>query len=62
MDNLTALKTSSALLDALYKAAYEKQAAEEIREQRISFIMGSIGFKNGISRSCIKDVLDASSL
>lgn len=55
MDTLTDLKTKSSLLSALGNASTKKISAEEIREQRVSFIYGSI--KTGVTRSRIQEVL-----
>lgn len=57
MNTLTELKTNSALLSALGHASSIKQSAEEIREQRVSFIYGSMDKKTGVTRSRIQEVL-----
>jgi hypothetical protein len=57
MYTLTELKTNSALLEALGKASSKKQTADEVKEQRVSFILGSIDEKSGVTRSRIQEVL-----
>lgn len=43
------------------KQAGQKMTSEEIREQKVSFIMGSVSEKSGITRDFVKSVLDKSS-
>jgi hypothetical protein len=52
------LKTNEALLKALRKAAVCKMSADELREQRISFIMGSLSPDSGVTRDKILQVLE----
>lgn len=58
MDKLMELKTSATLLTALGNASSKKQTADEIKEQRVSFIFGSIDEKSGVTRSRIQEVLE----
>lgn len=57
MDNLLLLKSSDEVLAALKSAAHSKQTAEQINEQRVSFIYGSIKEHGTITRAQIKDIL-----
>ncbi len=55
---MTELKTNEPLLQALARASEHKATPQEIREQRISFILGSIKESSGITRERIQRVLD----
>lgn len=57
MNTLADLKTDAALLMALEKSSTRKQTADEIREQRVSFIYGAINNKTDVTRSRIQEVL-----
>lgn len=57
MNTLTELKTNDALWASIVTASSKKQSAEEIREQRVSFIFGSIDKKTDVTRSRIQEVL-----
>lgn len=52
--NFLDLKTNPDLLRALEKAAHRKQTADEIREQRVSFVYGSVGPKNEVTREQVR--------
>lgn len=52
------LKTSESLLLALRNAAKTQISAEELREQRISFILGALDKESGVTREKIVKVLD----
>lgn len=54
---MSELKTNPALLDALRKAAGRKPTASEQREQRVSYIYGSINEKSGLTKDRIREVL-----
>lgn len=51
------LKTDTRLLQALTEAATRKLTASEIFEQRVSFVVGSLGSKNSVTRDRIKEVI-----
>ena len=52
--NVLDLKTNQDLLCALEKAAHRKQTADEILEQRVSFVYGSVGSENGVTREQVR--------
>lgn len=52
------IKTSEELFNLIEKAKAHKPTEEEIRQQRISFIFGSLGKSNAITRDRIQNVLD----
>jgi len=54
---MSELKTSESLLRALRRAAIGEPTAEELREQRISFIMASLARKSNVTRDRIIEVL-----
>ena len=54
---MTDLKTDHALLERLKAAASASLTAEELREQRVSFIIGSLGKDSSITRERVKEVL-----
>lgn len=51
------LKTSEALLQALSVAAKRKQTPEQAHRQRVSFIMGALGQKSGVTKEKVERVL-----
>ena len=51
------LKTSSELLRKIKEAANKPMTSAEIKEQRVSFIVGSIDPDNGVSRERVKEIL-----
>ncbi len=53
------LKTKKALLAALEKAATRQLTADELYEQRVSYIMGSLKNSSNVTRAKVKEVLDA---
>lgn len=55
---MTELRTSQTLLDALRKASERTPTEEELREQRVSFIMGTIRDDAHITRDRVKEVLE----
>lgn len=59
MNAFAQLKTNQSLLDAIQNKASKKQTPDEIREQRVSFIYGSISFNKSadVTRSRIREVL-----
>lgn len=52
--NFLDLKTNPDLLCALKGAAQQKQTADESLEQRVSFVYGSLGSKNGVTREQVR--------
>jgi len=51
------LKTPRTLLDALSKASCKKPTADELLEQRVSFIFGSLKPESDITHERIKQIL-----
>jgi hypothetical protein len=52
------LKTDTELLRALKSAAGRKPSAEELVEQRVSYIYGAMDSQSGVTRERIKQTLD----
>lgn len=55
---MTNLKTDPALLDRLRAAAKVKMSPEQLRKQKISFIMGSLGDDSTITRERVESELN----
>ncbi|RON55977.1 hypothetical protein [Pseudomonas frederiksbergensis] len=55
--NFLDLNTSPDLLLALKGASQHKQTAEEVLEQRVSFVYGSVGSKNGVTREQVRKLI-----
>lgn len=51
------LKTEQALLDALRQASSHSPTAEELQQQRVSFIMGSLKSSSSVTRDRVQKVL-----
>ncbi len=51
------LKTPKSLLDALRDAAGHELTPEEIDQQRVSFIVGSLKETNNVTRARVQEVL-----
>ena len=51
------LKTDASLLEALEKSSAMKPNADELLEQRVSFIYGSLKPESGITHERIKQIL-----
>ena len=51
------LSTNEALLRALKKASATTPTPEELRRQRVSFILGIVKADSGITRARVEDVL-----
>ena len=54
---MTELKTKESLLAALRNASTREPSAEDIAEQRVSFILGSLKEKNTMSREKVVELL-----
>jgi hypothetical protein len=52
------LKTDAALLEALKRALAHNPSAEEIEQQRLSFVMGSLKTTNQITRAEVQRILN----
>jgi hypothetical protein len=58
MRYLVDLKTDHSLLAALDQAKSQKMTAEEIKEQRVSFVYSSMDDGSGVTREHIRAVLE----
>lgn len=56
---MTELKTEESLLHALQQASGHTPNSEELRRQRVSFIMGSVTESSGVTRARVEEVLAA---
>lgn len=54
---MTELKTDESLLNALRSAAKRVPSAEELEQQRVSFVMGSLGRKSTTTRAQVEEML-----
>lgn len=59
---MTNLRTDSNLLEALSAAAKTNVSAEELRKQRVSFIMGALGDDSSVTRAKVTEILAAHEL
>lgn len=51
------LKTNSALLNALHNSLLKKPTAEEIMEQRVSFVFSSLNSGSSVTRDRVRKLL-----
>lgn len=56
-DVILKLKTENSLLEALKKASEERPNPNELLEQRVSFIFGSLKVESSITHDRIKKIL-----
>jgi SpoU rRNA methylase family enzyme len=56
-DAIVKLKTDNTLLEALERASAARLGPEELLEQRVSFIYGSINSDSDVTREQIKQML-----
>lgn len=56
-DCIAKLRTDKTLLEALEKSSSRKLTADELLEQRTSFVYGSLDSKNTMSKSEVKQAL-----
>jgi Ca2+-binding EF-hand superfamily protein len=54
---MTQLKTKESTLKALEKAAHRPLTSDEIQQQRVSFVMGSLDADNSITREKVEKLL-----
>ena len=52
------LHDDQALKEALYAASTHVLSADELREQRVSFVMASVSDSNDVSRAQVERILD----
>lgn len=55
---MTNLTTDPKLIEALREAAQRGLTYEELRKQRVSFIMASVEDSSGVSREQVEEILD----
>ena len=55
---MTELRTTATLLDALRRATRRALTEDELRKQRVSFIMGSINDSTSVARTRVEEILD----
>ena len=55
---MTEIKTDESLLSALRKASTRSPTAEELRRQRISFVMGSLKADSDVTRARVEELLE----
>jgi flagellar biosynthesis/type III secretory pathway ATPase len=54
---MTGLKTDASLLQRLQNAATCVLTAEELKKQRVSFVMGSLGRHSTATRAQVEEIL-----
>ena len=54
---MTQLKTKPSLIDALKSAAQKPISADEMQQQRVSFIMGTLKDSSTVTREQVRKVL-----
>ena len=59
--NMKSLKGDSTLIEALRRAAKRPMTEDEVRQQKISFILGSLSEDSTISRKRVEEELDKNS-
>ena len=52
------IRTDPDLIEALHRSAGQEMTEEEIRKQKISFIMGTLSFDSKITREEVADCID----
>lgn len=52
------LKTSEMLLQRIRTASDRKLSADELRKQRVSFVIGSLSAESNVTRSQINEVIE----
>jgi hypothetical protein len=52
------IRTSPDLLRAIKDASTRTPSADEIKQQRISFVYGSLGAKSSVTRAQVEDALE----
>jgi hypothetical protein len=55
---MTNLTTDPKLIEALRAASQRSLTYEELRKQRVSFIMASIDDSSGVTREKVEEILD----
>ncbi len=57
IDGVLALKSSSTLTDAIHRAAARKISPDEMLEQRVSFVFGSMKQDNGVTKDQVRQAI-----
>jgi len=57
MDSVLSMKTSAGLLDKVRRAAARKLSPNELMEQRVSFVFGSMDSDNGVTKDKVRKVI-----
>lgn len=57
IDGVLAMKTNANLLKAIQRVSSRKLSQEEITEQRVSFVFGSMDAKNGVTKEHVRQVI-----
>ncbi len=55
---MTNLKTKESTLQALERATQVRLTSQDIRQQRVSFIMGSIDTNSPMTRAQVQEILE----
>lgn len=56
-NELLKLRTKDSLLEALQASLSRKPTAEEVREQRVSFVYGSLSSRSNVTRDQVRQRL-----
>jgi hypothetical protein len=56
-ESLLSLKTSEKLLDAVRAASRRKMTSDEILEQRVSFVYGSMDAASAVTRDRVRQMI-----
>lgn len=57
IDSVMGMKTNAGLLDAIKHLMSKKLSSNEIFEQRVSFVFGSMDVKNGVTKEHVRQVI-----
>lgn len=57
LESILSLKTDARLLDAVRRASERKMSSEDLLEQRISFVFGSMGNGSSMTKERVREVL-----
>ncbi len=57
IDRVLSMETDAGLLDAIKLAAAKKISQDELLEQRVSFVFGSMDSKNGVTKDRVRQVI-----
>jgi SpoU rRNA methylase family enzyme len=57
LDNVLTLKSNARILAAIKRAAEHKQSPQEVMEQRVSFVFGSMGRDSGVTKEQVRQAI-----